>query len=84
MSIFKQSNFWSIVSQNKLRVISKIAQITIERETEFLGLTLRGGGDLPLIVTNVRPEGPVYKTGLIKPGDRILRMDNVSSSNRFT
>uniref|UniRef100_A0A336K412 CSON000472 protein n=1 Tax=Culicoides sonorensis TaxID=179676 RepID=A0A336K412_CULSO len=66
------------VSQNKLRVISKIAQITIERETDFLGLTLRGGGDLPLIVTNVRPEGPVYKTGLIKPGDRILRLDNIS------
>lgn len=66
------------MSQNRLRVISKIAQITVERENEFLGLTLRGGGDLPLFVTNVRPDGPVYKTGLIKPGDRLLRVDNVS------
>lgn len=66
------------LAQNRLRVISKIAQITVERENEFLGLTLRGGGELPLFVTNVRPEGPVYKTGLIKPGDRLLRVDSVS------
>lgn len=35
---------------------------------------------MPLIVTNVRPHGPVFKTGRIKPGDRLLRVDNVSFS----
>ncbi|KAH8245157.1 hypothetical protein KR032_005556, partial [Drosophila birchii] len=66
------------VSQNSLCVTSKLAQITVERESGCLGLTLRGGADYPLIVTHVRPHGPVYKTGRIKPGDRLLRVDNVS------
>uniref|UniRef100_A0A1A9X5H1 PDZ domain-containing protein n=1 Tax=Glossina brevipalpis TaxID=37001 RepID=A0A1A9X5H1_9MUSC len=66
------------ISQNSLCVTTKLAQITVERESGCLGLTLRGGADYPLIVTHVRPHGPVYKTGRIKPGDRLLRVDNVS------
>lgn len=66
------------VSQNSLCVTAKLAQITVERENNCFGLTLRGGGECPLIVTNVRPYGPVFKTGRIKPGDRLLRVDNVS------
>lgn len=75
-------NFFTIfsVSQNSLCVTSKLAQITVERENGCLGLTLRGGGDFPLIVTHVRPHGPVFKTGRIKPGDRLLRVDNVWSN----
>ncbi|XP_017872201.1 PREDICTED: glutamate receptor-interacting protein 2 isoform X1 [Drosophila arizonae] len=65
-------------SQNSLYVTSKLAQITVERESGCLGLTLRGGADYPLIVTHVRLHGPVYKTGRIKPGDRLLRVDNIS------
>lgn len=67
------------VSQNSLYVTTKLAQVTVERENGCLGLTLRGGSDLPIIVTNVRVNGPVYKTGRIKPGDRVLRVDNVRS-----
>ncbi|XP_055912901.1 glutamate receptor-interacting protein 2 isoform X2 [Eupeodes corollae] len=66
------------LSQNSLCVTSKLAQITVERESGCLGLTLRGGSDYPLIVTHVRPHGPVFKTGRIKPGDRLLRVDNIS------
>ncbi|XP_037921182.1 glutamate receptor-interacting protein 2 isoform X3 [Hermetia illucens] len=70
------------ISQNSLCVTSKLAQITVERENGCLGLTLRGGGDFPLIVTHVRPHGPVFKTGRIKPGDRLLRVDNISLINK--
>lgn len=66
-----------LVSQNSVCVTTKLAQITVERESGCLGLTLRGGGDYPLIVTNVRPHGPVFKVNRIKPGDRLLRVDNV-------
>lgn len=66
------------VSQNSVCVTTKLAQITVERENGCLGLTLRGGGDFPLIVTNIRPHGPVFKVNRIKPGDRLLRVDNVS------
>lgn len=59
---------------------TKIAQITVERENGCLGLTLRGGGEYPLVVTNVRMNGPVFKTGQIKPGDRVLRVDNVRAT----
>lgn len=69
------------VSQNSVCVTTKLAQITVERENGCLGLTLRGGGDFPLIVTNVRPHGPVFKVNRIKPGDRLLRVDNVSVKN---
>lgn len=49
----------------------------VERENGCLGLTLRGGSELPIIVTNVRAFGPAYKSSRIKPGDRVLRVDNV-------
>lgn len=62
---------------------TKIAQITVEREHGCLGLTLRGGGEYPLVVTNVRPNGPDFRTGQIKPGDRVLRVDNVSKKAMF-
>lgn len=67
-----------IVSQNSLCVTTKLAQVIIERENGCLGLTLRGGSEFPIIVTSVRPFGPAYKTSRIKPGDRVLRVDNVS------
>lgn len=66
------------VSQNSLCVTTKLAQVTVERENGCLGLTLRGGSEVPIIVTNVRAYGPAYKTSRIKPGDRVLRVDNVS------
>lgn len=75
------SPFLFVVSQNSVCVTTKLAQITVERENGCLGLTLRGGGDFPLIVTNVRPHGPVFKVNRIKPGDRLLRVDNVSVTN---
>lgn len=60
-------------------VTTKLAQIGVERENNCFGLTLRGGGDCALIVTNVRPHGPAFKTGRIKPGDRLLRVNNVGT-----
>ncbi|XP_061517693.1 glutamate receptor-interacting protein 1 isoform X1 [Anopheles gambiae] len=75
-------SFPEYISQNSLCVTTKIAQITVERENGCLGLTLRGGGEYPLVVTNVRMNGPVFKTGQIKPGDRVLRVDNVSLLNK--
>ncbi|XP_031627777.1 glutamate receptor-interacting protein 2 isoform X2 [Contarinia nasturtii] len=70
------------ISQNSVCVTTKLAQITVERENGCLGLTLRGGGDFPLLVTNVRPHGPVFKVNRIKPGDRLLRVDNISLVNK--
>lgn len=37
------------------------------------------GGARPgaLLVTHVRPNGPAYRTHRIKPGDRLLKVDNV-------
>lgn len=72
------------VSQNSLCVTTKLAQVAVERENGCLGLTLRGGSDLPIIVTNVRAYGPAYKTSRIKPGDRVLRVDNVSLNTIIT
>lgn len=73
----KKPFFSDTVSQNSVCVTTKLAQICVERENGCLGLTLRGGGDFPLIVTNIRPHGPVFKVNRIKPGDRLLRVDNV-------
>lgn len=74
---------YQAVSQNSLCVTTKLAQITVERENGCLGLTLRGGNEMPIIVTNVRAYGPAYKTSRIKPGDRVLRVDNVRVKNDF-
>lgn len=73
----------STVSQNTLCVTTKIAQVVVERENGCLGLTLRGGSENPIIVTNVRAFGPAYKSSRIKPGDRVLRVDNVRQISYF-
>ncbi|XP_044737427.1 glutamate receptor-interacting protein 1-like isoform X2 [Chrysoperla carnea] len=77
------------VSQNSLSTItSKVTNITVEREDGSLGITLRGGvhGDpqltRALVITHVRPNGPAHKTGLIKVGDRLLKVDNQTLTNK--
>ncbi|CAB3228013.1 unnamed protein product [Arctia plantaginis] len=36
----------------------------------------------PLVVTHVRPGGAAYSTSRIKPGDRLLKVDHVSLTNK--
>ncbi|XP_047020257.1 glutamate receptor-interacting protein 1 isoform X2 [Helicoverpa zea] len=36
----------------------------------------------PLVVTHVRPGGAAYNTSRIKPGDRLLKVDHVSLTNK--
>lgn len=82
--INKSFLFLPTVSQNSLCVTTKLAQVRVERENGCLGLTLRGGSEMPIIVTNVRAYGPAYKTSRIKPGDRVLRVDSVSDDKSRT
>ncbi|XP_060527881.1 glutamate receptor-interacting protein 2 isoform X2 [Cylas formicarius] len=79
----------SYASQNSLCVSSKIADVTVERVDGSLGITLRGGYvpdhphlSRPLIVTYVRPNGPAHRTGLIRVGDRLLKVDRHSLINK--
>lgn len=55
-------------SQNSLCVTSKVSEITLERIEGSLGITLRGGMvpehphlNRPLVITQVRPNGPAYR-----------------------
>ncbi|CAG9818570.1 unnamed protein product [Phaedon cochleariae] len=76
-------------SQNSLCVSSKITEVTIERIDGSLGITLRGGVvsdyphlSRPLVITQVRQNGPAYRTGLIRVGDRLLKVDHHSLLNK--
>ncbi|KAF7987423.1 hypothetical protein HCN44_003185 [Aphidius gifuensis] len=57
-------------------VSSKVAQIRLEREDGSLGVTLRGGVSRALIVTGVKKDGPAAKEGRVRPGDRLLAVDD--------
>ncbi|XP_017779510.1 PREDICTED: glutamate receptor-interacting protein 1, partial [Nicrophorus vespilloides] len=76
-------------SQSSLCVTSKITEIRVERVDGSLGITLRGGNvtdhphlSRPLVITQVRPQGPAYRTGLIRVGDRLLKVDNHNLSSK--
>ncbi|XP_043259321.1 glutamate receptor-interacting protein 1-like isoform X1 [Colletes gigas] len=57
-------------------VSSKVAQIRVERECGSLGVTLRGGVSRALVVTGVKSDGPAAKEGRVRPGDRLLAVDD--------
>lgn len=57
-------------------VSSKVAQIRLEREDGSLGVTLRGGVSRALVVTGVKTDGPVAREGRVRPGDRLLAVDD--------
>ncbi|KAH1005481.1 hypothetical protein HUJ04_006456 [Dendroctonus ponderosae] len=76
-------------SQNSLCVTSQVTEVTIERIDGSLGITLRGGYmpehphmSRPLIITHVRPNGPAHRSGLIRVGDRLLKIDRYSLVNK--
>ncbi|XP_053987396.1 glutamate receptor-interacting protein 1-like isoform X2 [Hylaeus anthracinus] len=56
-------------------VSSKVAQVRVEREGGSLGVTLRGGVSRALVVTGVKSDGPAAKEGRVRPGDRLLAVD---------
>ncbi|KAK9722887.1 PDZ domain [Popillia japonica] len=79
----------SYASENSLCVTSKITEVTVERVDGSLGITLRGGAVIehphlsrPLVITQVRTNGPAYRTGLIRVGDRLLKVDNQPLINK--
>lgn len=55
---------------------SKVAQVRIEREGGSLGVTLRGGVARALVVTSVKSDGPAAREGRVRPGDRLLAVDD--------
>lgn len=57
-------------------VSSKVAQVRLEREGGSLGVTLRGGVSRALVVTGVKADGPAAKEGRVRPGDRLLAVDD--------
>lgn len=57
-------------------VSSKVAQVRVERESGSLGVTLRGGVSKALMVTGVKTDGPAAKEGRVRPGDRLLAVDD--------
>ncbi|KAL6420974.1 hypothetical protein ACFW04_014030 [Cataglyphis niger] len=57
-------------------VSSKVAQVRVERESGSLGVTLRGGVSKALMVTGIKTDGPAAKEGRVRPGDRLLAVDD--------
>ncbi|XP_050676363.1 glutamate receptor-interacting protein 1 isoform X2 [Leptidea sinapis] len=47
-----------------------------------LVLNSRSLDALPLVITHVRPGGAAYNTSRIKPGDRLLKVDHISLTNK--
>ncbi|XP_022646854.1 glutamate receptor-interacting protein 1-like isoform X3 [Varroa jacobsoni] len=72
------------VLDGSLSVCPKVIQIKLDKDPHgSLGFLLRGGSCVdnlksrPLTVVHVRPGGPADREGTIKPGDRLIAVDNV-------
>ncbi|XP_066149454.1 glutamate receptor-interacting protein 2 isoform X2 [Euwallacea fornicatus] len=79
----------SYASQNSLCMTSQITEVPVGRVDGSLGITLRGGYvpehphlSRPLVITHVRPNGPAHRSGLIRVGDRLLKVDRCSLVNK--
>ncbi|KAL1514313.1 hypothetical protein ABEB36_003589 [Hypothenemus hampei] len=79
----------SYASQNSLCVTTQVTEVSVERVDGSLGITLRGGYNpdhphlsRPLVITHVRPNGPAQRSGLIRVGDRLLKVDRYSLINK--
>ncbi|RZF34227.1 hypothetical protein LSTR_LSTR010547 [Laodelphax striatellus] len=75
---WSQSNY----GQEDVSVTCKLTHVCIERDISgSLGITLRGGvqsnpeNNMPLVITQVRPNGPADREGTIKVGDRLISVD---------
>ncbi|XP_020295021.1 glutamate receptor-interacting protein 2 isoform X1 [Pseudomyrmex gracilis] len=64
------------IGSSPCSVSSKVAQVRVEREGGSLGVTLRGGVTRALVVTGVKADGPAAKEGRVRPGDRLLAVDD--------
>lgn len=64
------------VHGSKSIIILQLSQVRVERESGSLGVTLRGGVGRALVVTGVKPEGPAAREGRVRPGDRLLAVDD--------
>ncbi|XP_074028671.1 glutamate receptor interacting protein isoform X3 [Leptinotarsa decemlineata] len=76
-------------SQSSLCVTSRVTEVVIERIDGSLGITLRGGLvpehpqlSRPLVITQIRQNGPAFRTGMIRVGDRLLKVDHYSLVNK--
>lgn len=66
----------NVIGLSSFSVSSKVAQVRVERESGSLGVTLRGGVSKALTVTGVKADGPAAKEGRVRPGDRLLAVDD--------
>ncbi|XP_014206747.1 glutamate receptor-interacting protein 1 isoform X1 [Copidosoma floridanum] len=76
-SFYSASPFLEDVAETATTSLSsKVAQVRVERESGSLGVTLRGSAGRALVVTSVKPEGPAAREGRVRPGDRLLAVDD--------
>lgn len=67
---------------------SNTLTLMVERDNGSLGITLRGGINpknpslsSPIIITYIKPDGPVDREGTVQIGDRLVAVDNQFLSN---
>ncbi|XP_046386465.1 glutamate receptor-interacting protein 2 isoform X2 [Ischnura elegans] len=72
-----------------IQISKRLIQVAVKRDTDgSLGITLCGGActdnstfSRPLIISHVRPNGPVHRVGSIRAGDRLLAVDGHSTEH---
>ncbi|XP_076350967.1 glutamate receptor-interacting protein 1-like isoform X2 [Tachypleus tridentatus] len=76
-----------VSKEGSMCVRSKVIQVMLEKENGSFGFTLRGGActdrlkSRPLTVTHVRPGGSTDREGTMKPGDRLIAVENINLGN---
>ena len=75
----------AILGEETNEIKQRFTTVSLVRDGMSFGFTIRGGHDnssaeksRPLVVTSVRANSPADRSGVMKPGDRITHIDNIS------
>lgn len=69
------------------RKLGKRIEIVLKKGVHGLGFSVttrdnQAGGDCPIYIKNILPKGAAIEDGRLKPGDRLLEVDNVTITGK--
>ncbi|XP_063976262.1 partitioning defective 3 homolog [Diachasmimorpha longicaudata] len=82
-----QCSTYNLLQNANTRKIGRILEIELTKGTEPLGFSVTtrdnpAGGHCPIYIKNILPRGPAVEDGRLRPGDRLLEVNNVEMTGK--
>ncbi|XP_011312875.1 partitioning defective 3 homolog [Fopius arisanus] len=82
-----QCSTYHLLQNANTRKIGRIIEIELTKGSEPLGFSVTtrdnpAGGHCPIYIKNILPRGPAVEDGRLRPGDRLLEVNNVEMTGK--